>query len=253
MTSMRVSAVSLIANALVVGNNGLGVKGLNIPSTGTDGPAVLFQFVTLPEDNDVEFRMLITSLPSVGTLKTFENSSFIYDAPVPTTDSFIYEWFKDGVSQGSDIVNLTIISAGFELSPQTVNSVSVSLDPVFTFSSAFSLNPQTVNSSSMSLNPEFTFNDVFTLSPNTVNSSSISLDPLFAYSNAFSLNPQVVNSSSISLEPNFTFTGPFNLDPNVVNSTSIALKPIFSYGQVQTIGTVTASFAPDLYTVQFKS
>jgi len=88
MTSMRVSATSLIANALVVGDDGLGVEGINIPSTGTNGAAVLHQFVTLPADNDVEFRMLITALPSVGTLTTFEDSSFIYDAPVPTTDSF---------------------------------------------------------------------------------------------------------------------------------------------------------------------
>ena len=108
MTSMRVSLTPLIANSLMVGDTGLGVEGINIPSTGQNGPSVLFQYVTLPADNETEFRMLITSLPSVGTLTTFEDSSFIYDAPVPTIDSFTYEWFRDGVTQGSDTVNLTI-------------------------------------------------------------------------------------------------------------------------------------------------
>ncbi len=125
MTSMRISSTSLIAGALVVGDSGLGVEGIDIPSTGQDGAAVLNQFVTLPADNDVEFRMLITSQPSAGTLITFEDSSFIYHAPVPTNDSFNYEWFKDGVSQGSDTVNLQIGPGGLNPPAGTViiNSV----------------------------------------------------------------------------------------------------------------------------------
>ena len=108
MSAVRVDTSPLIAGAVVVGDTGFGVKGIDIPSSGTNGAAVLHQFVTLPADNDVEFRMLITSLPSVGTLTTFEDSSFIYDAPVPTIDSFTYEWFRDGITQGSDTVNLQI-------------------------------------------------------------------------------------------------------------------------------------------------
>ena len=93
----------------------------------------------------------------------------------------------------------------------------------------------------------------FELSPQVVNSLSVSLDPSYTFNNAFTLSPQVANSSSISIDPLFAFTGAFNLDTNVVSSTSIALNPMFSFGQVQVIGTVTASFAPDLYTAQFKS
>jgi hypothetical protein len=148
--------------------------------------------------------MLVTSQPSVGTLTTFEDSSFIYEAPDQTVDSFNYEWFKDGVSQGSDVVNLQIGAGGLVLSPLPVNSSSVSLDPIMTFS------------------------------------------------NALTLNPNQANSSSIALNPTITFTGALTLSPNVVNSTSIALRPSLSFGQTQVIGTVTASFAPDLYTVKFK-
>ncbi len=278
MTSMRVSDTPLIASSLIIGDEGLGVEGVNIPSTGQDGPSVLFQYVTLPTDNDNEFRMLVTSQPSVGTLTSFEDGSFIYAAPDLTVDSFNYTWFKDGVSQASDTVNLTIgVAGGFTLSPQVVNSSSVSLDPAFAFSSVFNLSPNTVNSSSISVDPAFVFNSVFNLSPATVNSSSIANDPSFTFSSAFTLTPNIVNSSSVSLDPLLTFTsvftlntqvvnslsesidplfsfaGAFNLDPNVVNSTSISLNPMFSFGQIQVIGTVTASFAPDLYTAQFKS
>ena len=108
MSAVRVDIAPLIVGSVIVGDTGFGVIGADIPSTGTNGASVLYQHVTLPADNDVEFRMLITVYPAVGTLTTFEDGSFIYTAPVPTTDSFTYEWFRDGVSQGTDTVNLTI-------------------------------------------------------------------------------------------------------------------------------------------------
>jgi hypothetical protein len=227
MTSMRVSSTPLIASSLIVGDSGLGVEGINIPGTGKDGPSALFQYVTLPDDNDVEFRWEITTQPTLLVLESFEDGSFIATGE---SDSFGYNYYCDGVSQGSDTVNVQIGGGA-----------------------AFELSPNVVNSSSASLSPEFVFNSAFNLSPNTVNSSSISLDPSFTFTSAFVLSPDVVNSSSVSLDPAFNFLGAFNLSPSVVNSNSDALNPIFSFGQTQVIGTVTASYAPDLYTVTFKS
>lgn len=98
----------LIVGATTIGVTGLGVKGIDLPSTGEDGIAPLFQLANLPAENDVEFRWLILTTPSVGTFFAYEDGSFEWDAPLETVDSFTFEWFKDGVSQGNDTVNVTI-------------------------------------------------------------------------------------------------------------------------------------------------
>ena len=71
---------------------------------------------------------------------------------------------------------------------------------------------------------------------------------------AFQLSPEVSNSLSLALDPSITYVvaGVFNLNPETVSSLSLARTPMISFGQSQVIGTVTTSFAPDLYTAQFK-
>ena len=104
---MRIDS-SLIPGSLVIGVTDAGVKGIDLPSTGEDGIAPLYQLANLPAENDVEFRWLILTTPSVGTFFAYEDGSFEWDAPLETVDSFTFEWFKDGVSQGNDTVNVTI-------------------------------------------------------------------------------------------------------------------------------------------------
>lgn len=106
MSSLRVSAAPLIANSLVVGDSGHGVEGSNIPITGTDGPSLLAQYVTLPEDGNVEFRALLTTLPATGTLFVYEDGAFDFIPNGSDNESFTYEWFRDGVSQGIDTVDI---------------------------------------------------------------------------------------------------------------------------------------------------
>lgn len=69
----------------------------------------------------------------------------------------------------------------------------------------FQLSPNTVNSASVSLNPDVAFLSAFVLSPDVVNSISISIDPIITYTGIFSLNPFVVNSLSVALAPILSF------------------------------------------------
>tara|TARA_R110001606_G_scaffold27768_1_gene88623 strand:- start:6051 stop:7301 length:1251 start_codon:yes stop_codon:yes gene_type:complete len=178
-----------------------------------------------------------------------------------------------GVAVAGAFINA---SSGISIAPSTINSLSVSLNPVIVFNSVLSLNPLAVNSDSISLNPTLLFGGALDLIPNTVNSNSsslnpaiqfsasvdlspgvvnslsVALNPSIEYTSALIIAPQVVNSSSISLDPLIEFKSLINLNPLTVDSLSIALSPIISYGQVQNIGTVTAGFADDKYSVKYK-
>lgn len=79
---------------------GHGVRGADVPSTGTDGPSALYPCLTLPADNDVEVRGFITRWPTLGTLDIAEDGSFIY---VGATDYFEFRLFADGVASTADI------------------------------------------------------------------------------------------------------------------------------------------------------
>tara|TARA_R110000850_G_C9875366_1_gene457458 strand:- start:495 stop:728 length:234 start_codon:yes stop_codon:yes gene_type:complete len=64
--------------------------------------------------------------------------------------------------------------------------------------------------------------------------------------------PQTINSSSIAINPSIEFKSLISLIPLTGNSLSITLSPGLNYGKVQTIGTVTAGFADDKYSVKYK-
>tara|TARA_R110001632_G_scaffold84188_1_gene185854 strand:- start:159 stop:392 length:234 start_codon:yes stop_codon:yes gene_type:complete len=66
------------------------------------------------------------------------------------------------------------------------------------------------------------------------------------------ITPQVVNSSSITINPLIEFKSLINLIPLTVNSLSVTLRANLNYGKVQSIGTVTAGFADDKYSVKYK-
>lgn len=138
------------------------------------------------------------------------------------------------------------------LSPNTVNSDSVSLNPTILFSGALELSPSVINSSSVGLNPDIQFSSSLNLSPSTINSISVALNPIIEYTSALVLSPQTINSASVSIDPLIEFKSVINLTPGVINSLSVALPPNITTGEVQKIGTVTAGFADDLYSVKYK-
>tara|TARA_R110000822_G_scaffold91912_2_gene211729 strand:+ start:1165 stop:2739 length:1575 start_codon:yes stop_codon:yes gene_type:complete len=167
-------------------------------------------------------------------------------------------------------------SSLLQLIPAKINSSSISLDPVIQFSSILTIEPNTANSSSISLNPTILFSGSLNiapatidslsialsssiqfgasinLSPNTINSLSVALSPVIEYTSALVVAPQTINSSSIAINPSIEFKSLISLIPLTGNSLSITLSPCLNYGKVQTIGTVTAGFADDKYSVKYK-
>lgn len=79
---------------------GHGVRGADVPSTGTDGPSALYPCLSLPADNDVEVRGYITRWPTLGTLDIAEDGSFIY---VGATDYFEFRLHAAGPASTTDI------------------------------------------------------------------------------------------------------------------------------------------------------
>ena len=78
---------------------GHGVLAQNIPSDGGNGPSALFGCVTLPADNGVEIRALITRLPA-GDFSMAENGAFTYSG---VEDYFEFLLFADGVPSTTNI------------------------------------------------------------------------------------------------------------------------------------------------------
>jgi hypothetical protein len=118
----RADTSSLITGKTVAGNRGLGVLGSSVPSTGTHGPAALYEGLT-SDELAAEVRAVITVQPLHGTLFMDEDSSFTYTRTDGQTgaDSYTIEKFVAGVSQGT-AVKSTQIGA----SAPTVSGVTVS-------------------------------------------------------------------------------------------------------------------------------
>lgn len=106
--SVRVDSASLISGAFVVGDNGLGVNGEDVPSTGEAGAGYIYSALTLPADNTAEVRGLITAWPSAGTLFAFEDSSFTFEDAANGTYTFDWTLYKDGVASGSYTETLVV-------------------------------------------------------------------------------------------------------------------------------------------------
>ena len=197
---------------------------------------------------------------------------------LPSDDVSLSEYTNqsDPDNFGTSSEYILVGGSGITVTPDTLNSISVSLDPGVVFNSALSLTPLTVNSNSITLDPSITFAASLELTPDTINSSSISLDPFvqfggtldltpavlntlsvalnpaIEFTSALVVTPQTLNSSSISVDPSIEFKSVINLTPDTLNSLSISLNPLITTGAVQTIGVVTAGFADDLYSVKYK-
>jgi hypothetical protein len=143
-------------------------------------------------------------------------------------------------------------SSALALTPLSINSSSISINPVIQYAAIVNLLPVTINSSSIALNPALQYSASINITPNSINSSSISLNPVISYTSALIILPQTINSASASINPAIEYKGVINLTPNTINSLSVSINPFISTGQTQIIGNVTAGFADDLYSVKYK-
>lgn len=98
--ALRADTTQLVGGLLASKYAGFGVRGDAIPSTGTDGPSPLYPCATLPADNAVEFRGVITRWPTLGTLDINEDHSLVYTGG---SDYYEFRLYLDGVASTVDI------------------------------------------------------------------------------------------------------------------------------------------------------
>jgi len=85
----------------VLGTPHTGVTGANIPSAGTNGAGYVYNDLALPGDAAKEICGRITTWPSTGVLRAYEDTSFIYTPVGDGAQSFQYQLYVDGVAIGS--------------------------------------------------------------------------------------------------------------------------------------------------------
>lgn len=99
-----------IVGAVLLGVSGLGILGKNIPSNGVDGAGVLYQEITLPDDNEKEVRLELLTIPSAGELTLYEHGGFDFKRAPDGQYRFTYKVYKDGVTD--DVVKAVILNIG---------------------------------------------------------------------------------------------------------------------------------------------
>ncbi len=78
---------------------GHGIRGDQVPSTGTDGAPPLYLALSLPADAAKEVRGLVTRWPA-GLLEISEDGAFTYTGP---SDYFEWRLYVDGAASTTDI------------------------------------------------------------------------------------------------------------------------------------------------------
>lgn len=89
------------------GRGGLGVLGSEVPDSGTDGASPIYTGLSLPAENSNEFRIVVTTTPTLGNLFVYEDSSFSYTGP-DGVHVWTYAAYKDGILYGSGTITLVI-------------------------------------------------------------------------------------------------------------------------------------------------
>lgn len=127
--SVRIDTAELISGAVVIGNTGLGERGLtirNTTSTGVHGPGYLYNDVD-DGDADKEFYGLVITPPSSGTFFAYEDGSFTFTGSGDGSYSFVYRLFVDGVDLGTATSYITVGSGGTHaVATGAVDSVDLS-------------------------------------------------------------------------------------------------------------------------------
>jgi hypothetical protein len=89
------------------GKGGLGVLGSEVPSDGVDGPSPIYNGLSLPSENNNEFRIVLITTPTLGTLFIYEDTSFSFTGP-DGVHTWTYGAYKDGILYGTGTVTLVI-------------------------------------------------------------------------------------------------------------------------------------------------
>jgi len=84
----------------ICGTPHVGILGSLIPSTGDDGAPPLYNDVSLPADNDNEYKMVVTSIPPGLTIFAYEDSSFIASG-ADGLYTVTYDLYENGINIGS--------------------------------------------------------------------------------------------------------------------------------------------------------
>jgi hypothetical protein len=92
------------------GGSGLGVLGSEVPSTGTHGPAALYNLLT-PAEASKEVRFFLDTVPPSGLFSMDENSAFTWAASNGVY-TFSGYWYIDGVGQSLVTDTIIVGSAG---------------------------------------------------------------------------------------------------------------------------------------------
>ena len=95
----------------ICGTPHVGILGSLIPSTGDDGAPPLYGDVSLPADNDNEYRMHVTSIPSGLTLFAYEDSSFTASG-ADGLYTVTYDLYENGTNIGSTYFRIRIGAGG---------------------------------------------------------------------------------------------------------------------------------------------
>ncbi len=121
------------------------------------------------------------------------------------------------------------IAAGIDVTPSTVNSDSVALNPTVTVNVDTNVSGQVVNTSSISNNPTLQFNTDINVQGVVVNSDSVANNPAINIGSNITVNGQVVNSDSVSNDPTVNITSSVFVVGQVVNTESISNDPSLQF------------------------
>jgi hypothetical protein len=89
------------------GKGGLGVLGSEVPSDGVDGASPIYAGLSLPAEADDEFRIVILTEPTLGTLFVYEDTSFNFTGP-DGVHTWTYQAYKNGIAYGIGTITLVI-------------------------------------------------------------------------------------------------------------------------------------------------
>jgi hypothetical protein len=101
------------------GLTGYGVRGADVPSSGGSGAAVIFDSLSLPADANKEYRFIVSSLPSAGTLVLNEDTTCTFtDAPDGTYFLAGNLWEYDPAT--GDVTDLGEITVTFNVGVEAI-------------------------------------------------------------------------------------------------------------------------------------
>lgn len=125
MTILR-NLNQVTASKRVCGTPHSGVNGALIPASGDNGAGFAYASLSLPADNAKEICGRITTWPSAGVLKAFEDTSFTFTGAPDGTYSFIWQLVVNGVNVGAPATtNLTV--GGVTISALVGNAAAAGL------------------------------------------------------------------------------------------------------------------------------